>query len=108
MIATFGSGGSNNATDLGPQLSASQLPPCDVLQMDCEGAEVGLLREMIIQPRVILVETHGVFGAPTKLVASLLEQRGYAVADRRVAEPRIAEHCTKHNVGVLLGTIRRE
>lgn len=108
LIATFGSRGSDNATDLAPALSASQLPPCDVLQLDCEGAEMGLLREMTIQPRAILVETHGLFGAPTKLVASLLKRRGYVVADRGVAEPRMAEHCTKHDVRVLLGTIRRE
>ena len=58
--------------------------------MDCEGAEVEILREMTIQPRVILVETHGLFGAPTDLVASLLEKRGYVVSDRGLAEPRIA------------------
>jgi hypothetical protein len=75
---------------LGPVLPASQLPSCDVLQLDCEGAEVGILREMTIQPRVILVETHGVFGAPTNLAASVLEKRGYVVSDRGLAEPRLA------------------
>lgn len=59
----------------------SQLPPCDLLELDCEGVEVEILRGMIIQPRVILVETHGMYGAPADLIASLLEQRGYAVSD---------------------------
>jgi hypothetical protein len=36
---------------------------------------VDILRELTIQPRVILVETHGVYGAPTDLVASLLWKR---------------------------------
>jgi hypothetical protein len=54
-ISIYGSG-----SDLGPIVSVSQLPSCDVLQLDCEGAEVDILREMTIQPRVILVETHGV------------------------------------------------
>jgi Protein-L-isoaspartate(D-aspartate) O-methyltransferase (PCMT) len=94
----FGPGG-----DLGPVLPASQLPSCDVLQLDCEGAEVEILREMTIQPRVILVETHGVFGAPTNLVASVLEKRGYLVSDRGLAEPRLAALCTKQDVRVLLG-----
>jgi hypothetical protein len=95
----FGLGGG----DLGPVLPASQVPSCDVLQLDCEGAEVEILREMTIQPRVILVETHGVFGAPTNLVASLLEKRGYVVSDRGLAEPRHAALHTKEDVRVLLG-----
>jgi hypothetical protein len=107
-MATFGSDGSDNASDLGPVLPPSQLPSCDVLQLDCEGAEVEILRETMIQPRVILVETHGIFGAPTNLVASLLEKRGYVVTDRGLAEPRLAELCTKNDVRVLLGTIGRE
>jgi threonine dehydrogenase-like Zn-dependent dehydrogenase len=93
-------------SDLGPILSPSQLPPCNVLQMDCEGAEVGILNGLIIQPRVIVVETHGVYGAPTDLVASLLEKRGYVVSDRGVAEPRMAEYHTKLDVRVLVGMIR--
>jgi hypothetical protein len=102
-ISVFGSG--SNVGDLIPP---SQLPPCNVLQLDCEGAEVEMLREMMIQPRVILVETHGVFGAPTALVASLLEKRGYAVSDRGLAEPHATDHCTKNDIRVLLGTIHRE
>jgi hypothetical protein len=102
-ISVFGSG--SNVGDLMPP---SQLPPCHVLQLDCEGAEVEILRDMIIEPRVILVETHGVFGAPTALVASLLEKRGYAVSDRGLAEPHATNHCTKNDIRVLLGTIHRE
>jgi len=93
------------ANDLGPILSPSQLPPCNVLQMDCEGAEVDILPGLMIQPRVILVETHGVFGAPTNLVASLLEKRGYVVTDRGLAEPRLAELHTKCDIRVLLGIV---
>ena len=91
------------AHDLGPALPPSQLPPCNVLEMDCEGAEVEILREMIIQPRVILVETHGLYGAPTALVASLLEKRGYVVSDRGLAEPRLLDSCTKNDIRVILG-----
>ena len=36
-----------------------------MLELDCEGAEVEILRELTIQPRVILVETHVLYGAPT-------------------------------------------
>jgi hypothetical protein len=72
--------------------------------MDCEGAEVEILRELTIEPRVILVETHGVLGAPTDVVASLLEKRGYVVSLRGPADPRYADLCTKDDVQVLLGT----
>ena len=58
---------------------------------------------MMIQPRVILVETHGLYGAPTALVASLLEKRGYVVSDRGLAEPRLLDSCTKNDIRVLLG-----
>jgi hypothetical protein len=100
-ISVFGDAG-----DAGPVMPPSQLPPCDVLQMDCEGAEVEILRAMIIQPRVILVETHGMFGAPTDLVTSLLEKRGYAVSDRGLAEQRNADYCIKQDVRILLGLNR--
>jgi hypothetical protein len=79
-IAVFGS-------DLGTILPPSQLPACNVLQLDCEGAEAEILRELTIQPRVILVETHGVYGAPTDLVASLLLKRSYTVSHRGEAVP---------------------
>ena len=92
--------------DVGAVMPPSQLPPCNVLQLDCEGAEAEILRGLIIRPRAILVETHGVFGAPTDLVASLLEKRGYVVSDRGVTEPRMAQQHTKQDIRVLLGMVR--
>jgi hypothetical protein len=69
--------------------------------MDCEGTEVDILRDMTIRPRAMLVETHGIFGAPTHLVASLLEERGYSVTDRGVAETHWTDFCNKHDIRVL-------
>src|SRR5262249_41883865 len=94
--AVFGS-------DLGTILPPSQLPACNVLQLDCEGAEVEILHELTIQPRVILVETHGVYGAPTDLVASLLWKRGYIVSHRGEAVPG-DDLCKKNDIQVLLGS----
>jgi hypothetical protein len=90
--------------DIGPILHPSQLPECDVLEMDCEGAEVDILREMVIRPRAILVETHGYLDAPSHLVASLLEQRGYSVSDKGLAEPHRSALCIQNDTRVLLGT----
>jgi hypothetical protein len=89
-------------------LPASALPECDVLELDCEGAEAVILREMTISPQVVLVETHGIFGAPTELVGRLLEERGYRVEDRGVAESRYAEDCVKNDIRVVLGIRRHE
>src|SRR5262245_44490691 len=53
------------------------------------------------EPRVILVETHGLYGARTNLVALLLENRGYIVSDLGPAEHN--DHCEKLGIRVLLG-----
>jgi hypothetical protein len=80
----------------------ARLPPCDVLELDCEGAEVHILREMVIRPRVILVETHGIYGATTSLVDSLLRDRGYVVSPLGLAEPRYRDFCIQNDIRVLL------
>jgi hypothetical protein len=98
-ISVYGS-----ESELGKIMSASQLPSCDVLQLDCEGAELDILCEMTIQPRVILVETHGLFGAPTDSVASLLEKSGYIVSDKGPAEPDPSRHCIENDIRVLLAS----
>ena len=65
------------------------LPECDVLELDCEGSELGILASMTIRPRGLVVETHGVFGAPTLAVRKVIESRGYSVLSVRLAEERL-------------------
>lgn len=60
-------------------VDAENLPECDVLEMDCEGAELAILSALKIRPRVILVETHGVHGSPTEAVRAELTRMGYDV-----------------------------
>jgi hypothetical protein len=84
-------------------VAPSELPECDVLEMDCEGAEVDILQGLMMRPRVILVETHGLYKASTKLVASLLEGLGYGVTDYGVAEPRLSAICEENDIRVLVG-----
>jgi hypothetical protein len=86
----------------------SELPSCDILELDCEGAEIGILRDMTIQPRVIAVETHGFLGAPTAAVRELLENRGYRVQDLGWAEPRVLNSCIENDIRVLVGTLPRQ
>jgi len=87
-----------------PVLAPAALPACDVLELDCEGAELQILAGMTIRPRVILVETHGMNGASTAQVRRRLEALGYGVQDLGVAEPRLAALCETNDVRVLSAT----
>jgi hypothetical protein len=49
-----------------------ELPGCDVLELDCEGAEIVILRDMTIRPRVV-------------------EEWG-------IAEPRLSEICETNDI----------
>lgn len=94
-LSIYGKGLSNIVVD------AKNLEPCDVLEMDCEGAELQILRDLLIRPRVILVETHGVYGAATVDVTDQLKKMGYTVTDLGLAEPRIPEQCVEWDLKVL-------
>lgn len=84
-------------------VSPPELPECDMLELDCEGAETLILRNMTIRPRVIAVETHGVYGAPTIMVKGLLEELGYTVEEWGIAEPRVSEECEANDIRILVG-----
>jgi hypothetical protein len=49
------------------------------LELDCEGAELEILRKLEIEPRAIIVETHAHLGSPPKEIKRLLEERSYEV-----------------------------
>ncbi|KZX99929.1 MULTISPECIES: methyltransferase [unclassified Sulfitobacter] len=83
----------------------ADLIDCDVLELDCEGAELNILRGLRIRPRAILVETHGVYGSSTAEVSDLLTQMGYSVTDLGPAEPRILEKCAEWDLNVLSATL---
>lgn len=95
-------GSSENATRIRPEL----LPECELLELDCEGSELGILSSMTIRPRTVLVETHGNFDAPSAACKELLRKLGYEVSDLGLAEPRYADICINNDVRVLLGSRR--
>lgn len=82
-------------------VSPAELPDCDVLELDCEGAELEILRQLQIRPRVIIVETHGVFGAPTEDVVEILESLSYEVLSNEIADCGLAEMHEEQDVRVL-------
>lgn len=81
---TFGSSGK---FDL---VSASSLPECDILEMDCEGAEKDILNNMTIRPDSIIVETHPKYGSDTDLISDLLNDLGYSIVSK--SEDRLDGH----------------
>lgn len=61
------------------RISGSDLPECDVLELDCEGAELEILNTLEIAPREIVVESHPKQGATTNDIRNTLCSRGYQV-----------------------------
>lgn len=57
----------------------AELRACDVLVLDCEGAETEILADVRPLPRSIVVETHGQFDAPPARVRAVLTDRGLSM-----------------------------
>jgi signal peptidase I len=83
-----------------------ELPDCDVLELDCEGAEIDILENLEIRPRVIIVETHGTFDAPTDKVRGILEDLSYTVVSEEIADLDQKENCLENDIRVLTGILK--
>lgn len=82
----------------------SELAECDVLELDCEGSEKQILRNMGIRPRCIIVETHGMYDSSTSEVQQILEELSYDIESVRIAEEEFREHCIENDVYVIVAT----
>ncbi|MGB9965901.1 FkbM family methyltransferase [Halobacterium hubeiense] len=87
-----------------PVLPGSEIPACDVLVLDCEGAELDILADLTIEPSTIIVETHGFLGAPVDDVRDRLIDLGYSVRKCTVAESANADYCEENGIYVLVAT----
>ncbi|CDK40713.1 uncharacterized protein BN903_25 [Halorubrum sp. AJ67] len=65
------------------QLSPGDLPECDVLVLDCEGAEMDILQHTQQVGKEIIVETHPMYDAPAEKVEELLTEGGFVVKSVR-------------------------
>jgi len=61
------------------ETSVEELPPCDVLELDCEGAEKKILENLQIIPDVIIVETHPNKGSGPESIKEILKNKGYII-----------------------------
>lgn len=65
------------------RVEPNELPKCNVLILDCEGAEIDIIRSIDQQPETIVVETHGIFDSPEADVREVLSEAEYDVVDKR-------------------------
>lgn len=57
--------------------SPDELPAHDVLILDCEGAEHGIIQTVKPLPRRMIVETHSKNGSPPDVIRDIAGERGY-------------------------------
>ena len=69
----------------GDRRDPSEVPECDVLELDCEGSEREILQGLEARPRVVVVETHEPVGVPPEDVEEDLTELGYEVVNRQNA-----------------------
>ena len=62
-----------------PLLAAKDFPECNALVMDCEGAELSILQNITIRPRLIIVETHPSLNSSKEDAIKLLENMEYEI-----------------------------
>ncbi|MGQ4557298.1 hypothetical protein [Halobellus sp. GM3] len=74
----------------------SDLPRCDVLELDCEGAEIEIIDKLPFLPRDIYVETHGIYGTPRDDVINALERNRFEVV-------KSFDHIKKKGITILHG-----
>ena len=86
-----------------PEL-VSEVPMCDVLELDCEGAELQILSTLDHRPRAIAVETHGWLGAPSDEAGSVLCELGYEIKSAVPSDK--SDHSRRHDCMVLLALYR--
>lgn len=89
-------------------ISPEMLPQCDILELDCEGAEIGILEDMEILPDTILVESHGVYNSPTSEVVSQLTDKGYDISHKEIAEEQFRERHIEEDVYVITASFDLE
>lgn len=86
--------------DQSPLIPASELPECDVLQLDCEGAEKQVLQNLETEPYTLIVESHTYLGSPPDLILDLLREKGYSIINHDIADADQQETCRENGIWV--------
>lgn len=65
-------------------ISPDEIPSCDVLELDCEGAEFLILSNLDIRPREIYIELHPHINDKSHQVIGELKKMGYSIKNTLV------------------------
>lgn len=68
------------------RLSSSMFPSCDVLVLDCEGAELDVLSELEINPRCVIVEIHEFLDVAESEIREQLTTLGYNIISKETED----------------------
>lgn len=71
----------------GERIAPGEIPECDVLDIDCEGAELEVLRGIEFEPRLLTVEAHPHLGGEPEAVETHLRKSGYEILDSAPIAP---------------------
>ncbi|MFB6199965.1 MAG: FkbM family methyltransferase [Candidatus Nanohaloarchaea archaeon] len=74
------------STESASRVEPQELSECDILEIDCEGSEKEILKNLEIMPRVIIVESHGHLNSSTEDLKEILKQLGYKIKNVEPAE----------------------
>jgi hypothetical protein len=78
-----------------------KLKKCDVLELDCEGAEKCIVEEMKISPKFLIVESHGHRNSPSKKIKDKMSSKPYKLISSVIAEKSNYEYCKKNDIRVM-------
>jgi len=85
----------------------SSIPSCETLILDCEGAEIPILEGIKTRPRLIIVETHGMFNSPKQMVMDTLQDIDYEIIEVAIADDSKQVLCEKNDIHVLVAVDSR-
>lgn len=71
----------------GEGVSPTDLPEADVLELDCEGAELEILEQITFRPRILSIEAHPPFGVDVEDVEKWLSENDYKIIKKRLDAP---------------------
>jgi hypothetical protein len=72
----------NSGSELA-KIHPSEIPDCDVLEMDCEGAELDIVANMTIRPRIVIMEVHPQKYEYAEDAITELQKQDYRIEGRR-------------------------
>jgi hypothetical protein len=82
-------------------IDSSELPECDILEMDTEGSEIDVIKGLNNRPKWILVETYGWKGTPSSEVQAAVELKGYNLINKKLADRDRVDMCENNDIYVL-------